>query len=81
MGAHGLSLQITCLLVNPLTCQLNQMGVSRISLPSLWGRGRGWGQLGYCCFVSFFLQQTLSKYRVLNILLVFKDEAGNNSAE
>ena len=55
----GLSLQLTCLLVNLSTRQLTQ-GISRISRPSLWGRGRGRGQLGllvcfvvllFCCFV------------------------------
>ena len=56
----GLSLQLTCLLVNLSTRQLTQ-GISRISRPSLWGRGRGRGQLGllvcfvvllFCCFVA-----------------------------
>ena len=64
----GLSLQITCLLVNLSTRQLTQ-GVSRISRPSLWGRGRGRGQLGllvcfvvllFCCFVIFPFYSKLS---------------------
>ena len=59
----GLSLQLTCLLVNLSTRQLTQ-GISRISRPSLWGRGRGRGQLGllvcfvvllFCCFVVLLL--------------------------
>ena len=41
----GLSPQATCLLVNLPTRQLTQ-GISRISRPSLWGRGWGRGQLG-----------------------------------
>ena len=51
----GLSLQLTCLLVNLSTRQLTQ-GISRISRPSLWGRGRGRGQLGLLvCFVVLLL--------------------------
>ena len=59
----GLSLQLTCLLVNLSTRQLTQ-GISRISRPSLRGRGRGRGQLGLlvcfvvlllCCFVVLLL--------------------------
>ena len=34
----------TCELVNLLTRKLTK-GVSSISRPSLWGRGRGWDQL------------------------------------
>ena len=72
----GLSLQLTCLLVNLSTRQLTQ-GISRISRPSLWGRGRGRGQLGllvcfvvlllccfvvllFCCFVIFPFYSKLS---------------------
>ena len=84
----GLSPQATCLLVNLFTRQLTQ-GVSRISLPSLRGRGRGRGQLGpvvllvllVLLVVFSFLQQALSKYRVLNILLVFEYEAGNDGTQ
>ena len=56
----SLSPQATCLLVNLSTRQLTQ-GISRISRPSLRGRGRGRGQLGLlvcfvvlllCCFVA-----------------------------
>ena len=51
----GLSPQATCLLVNLSTRQLTQ-GISRISLPSLRGRGRGRGQLGLLvCFVVLLL--------------------------
>ena len=81
----GLSPQATCLLVNLFTRQLTQ-GVSRISRPSLRGRGRGRGQLGpvvllVLLVVFSFLQQALSKYRVLNILLVFEYEAGNDGTQ
>ena len=76
---YNLSLQVTCKLV------YHPKGVSRISLPSLWGRGRERGQLGLLvCFVVlyfFFLQQALSKYCVLYILLVFEYEAGNDSTQ
>lgn len=51
--------------------------VSRISRPSLWERGRGWGPVG-----SFFcLQQALSENSVLNILLMLEDEASNDSTQ
>ena len=80
MKTVGLSPQATCLLVNLFTRQLTQ-GVSRISLPSLRGRGRG--QLGpvVLLVVFSFLQQALSKYRILNILLVFEYEAGNDGTQ
>lgn len=64
----GLSPQATCLLVNLSTRQLTQ-GISRISRPSLWGRGRGRGQLGpvgaswfvlLCCFVILPFYNKLS---------------------
>ena len=55
------------------------------------GEGSGEGTVGavglFCCFVVLlfcyfsFLQQTLSKYRVLNILLVFEYEASNDSTQ
>ena len=82
----SLSPQATCLLVNLSTRQLTQ-GISRISRPSLRGRGRGRGQLGPVALlvvllvVFSFLQQALSKYCVLDILLVFEDEAGNDGTE
>ena len=56
----------TCLLVN------SQKGYLAFHAPP-YGGGVG-GE-------AFFLQQTLSKYRILNILLMLEDEAGNNSAE
>ena len=46
-----------------------------------------WFVLLFCCFVVLlfcyfsFLQQTLSKYRVLNILLVFEYEASNDGTQ
>ena len=50
------------------------------------GEGKGEGQLGpvvllVLLVVFSFLQQALSKYRVLNILLVFEYEAGNDSTQ
>ena len=56
--------------------------------PLPMGEGSGEGPVGavdlFCCFAVLyfsFLQQTLSKYRVLNILLVFEYEAGNDSTQ
>ena len=56
----------TCLLVN------SHKGYPAFHAPP-YGGGVG-GE-------AFFLQQALSKYRILNILLVFEYEAGNDSTQ
>lgn len=61
----GLSLQITR--------QPTQRGISHFT-PLPMGEGAGEG-------LSFFLQQALSKYRILYILLMLKNETGNDGTE
>ena len=69
----SLSPQATCLLINLSTYQLPLRGIPHFT-PLPMGEGSGEG-------LSFFLQQALSKYRVLNILLVFEYEASNDSTQ
>lgn len=69
----GLSQQITRQLVNSST---NPKGYPAFHAPP-YGGGVGGGAF----FPSFFLQQALSKYCVLYILLMLEDETGNNGAE
>ena len=74
---YNLSLQVTYLLVN------SHKGYLAFHSPPFGGGEGGRGQLwSVALLVVFsFLQQALSKYRVLNILLVFKYEAGNDGTQ
>ena len=65
-------------LVYSYTCQLVN---SHKGYPAFHSPPYGGGVGGGAFFPSFFLQQALSKYCVLYILLVFEYEAGNDSTQ
>ncbi len=75
----GLSLQITRQLVNSSTRTL--VNLTKWGYPAFHAPPYGGGVGGGAFFPSFFLQQALSKYCVLYILLMLEDETGNNGAE
>ena len=75
----GLSLQITRQLVNSSTRTL--VNLTKWGYPAFHAPPYGGGVGGGAFFPSFFLQQALSKYCVLYILLVFEYKTGNNGAE